>query len=116
MPWPGLYNTGCVQGATYAETFVWRDSDGNLVDTTDCTGAMQVRTKADGDLLLSLSSGDGQITFGGVDGTIAVKGSSSDTASITPGFYVYDLWITSANGDTHPLVGGKFTVLARVTQ
>lgn len=117
MSQPASINTGCVQGETYSLSLIWKDKDtGTPIDVTDYTGAMQVRTCPDDSPVLSWSSVQGDIVFGGASGSIIVTGAASDTVSVTPDVYSYDLKLTSPGGVVRVIVSGKFTVIPRVTQ
>jgi hypothetical protein len=111
----GTYNITCPQGATFDKTFTISIS-GTPKNLTGYTAAMQVRETYDStSTILSLTSGTG-ITLGGTAGTIALLVSSTATASLTEGFYQYDLEITSGGGVTDRLLQGKFVVTPQVTR
>lgn len=112
---PANYNLTCYQGATFDQTFTVTIDDAPI-NLTGYSAAMQVRETIDSSTAsVSLTSGSG-ITLGGTAGTIRVVISSTATASLVDGQYVYDLEITSGGGVTDRYLMGTFTVLGEVTR
>lgn len=123
MSFPGVRNTGVVQGASFAETFTWKAGESPAplvpVDLTGYTADLQVRASPDDAVLMSLSSDDGEITLGGELGTIVINGPPAKTVLMEPGVYAWDLRLTAAGDPATSvtvLLAGKFTVRARITQ
>lgn len=114
---PADYNIKCPQGATFDKTFTIT-VNGARLNLTGYTAAMQVRETYDSiSTLLSLASGNGSgITLGGTAGTILVSVASTATTALAPGYYSYDLEITSGGGVTDRLLEGKFVVTPQVTR
>jgi hypothetical protein len=114
------YNSTIDVGSNWAVTFEYKDTDGDPINLTGYTAAMQVRTTPEASTaLISLATGSG-ITITGATGTIAVQitaaQSNSLTASTQAGTpYVYDLEITSGSVVTR-LVQGILTASANVTR
>jgi hypothetical protein len=103
------------QGATWNITFTYKNTDGNPINLTGYTAALQLRTSYDAaSASLSLTSGSG-IVLGGTAGTIAVTATATQTGALTAGEYVYDLEITSSSVVTR-LVQGRITVTPQVTR
>ena len=103
------------QGATWNITFTYKNTDGNPINLTGYTAALQLRTSYDAaSASLSLTSGSG-IVLGGTAGTIAVTATATETGGLTAGEYVYDLEITSSSVVTR-LVQGRITVTPQVTR
>ena len=111
---PATYNITAYQGATYDLSLTY-SIGGTAVNLTGYTAAMQVRENPSSSAtVLSLTNGSG-ITLGGTAGTIAVAVSASTMGAATPGFYAYDLELTSGSTVTR-LIQGKFTIQAEVTR
>ena len=115
-----------LKGQTYRTVFWYRDAGGSFVPLTlGYTGKMQVRTSA-GALVLDLSTQNGRFTFEawpagafpdglGARDVGVVEIDHADSDGLTPGAYLYDLWVT--NGDDYrPLFKGRFVVEAAQTQ
>lgn len=112
---PGKYNLICPQGTTFSQQFTWRIDD-NPVDLTTYSARMQVREKhSSTSTNLSLSSDNGDITLGGVNGTILIEIDADTTAGIVAKDYVYDLELISSSTVTR-LIEGKFIVTPEVTR
>lgn len=110
------YNLTCPQGATFDIMLTWKDNDGNPVDLTGCSAALQVRpTYSSAMPLIDIYSGDG-ITLGGVLGTIHLVVDAPVTEAVPAGSYVYDLKIEFASGAVTRLLQGKWQHTAEVTQ
>ena len=111
---PATYNITAYQGATYDLNLTWAIG-GTPVNLTGYTAAMQVRENASSSAaILSFASGTG-ITLGGTAGTIAVTASASTMASASPGYYVYDLELSSG-GQVTRLLQGVFSIEPEVTR
>ncbi len=119
------HNILAEQGATYAQTFTCRDSDGVLVDLTGYTARMQVRASYEAaDKLLDLTTENGSITLGGENGTISVVATTAQMAGIVipeslakpPRLVcVYDLELVLGSV-VQRLLQGSFTVVREVTR
>lgn len=104
------------QGATWSFSLAWNDDDGDPINLTGYSAAMQVRqTYKSTTPVVSVSSGSG-ITLGGALGTVAVQVSATTTDDIKAGRYVYDLELTSAGGEVTRLIEGTLTVTPEVTR
>ena len=107
------------KGATFIYNLIWKDSNNVPVDLTGYSARMQCRKTINSDTpFLDFSSDDGDITLGGVLGTIAVVGSATDTAAIDDSIKsgVYDLELESASGVVTRLIEGQVEVRAEVTR
>jgi len=110
----GDYDILCLQGATFNRTATWTIG-GTAVNLTGWTAAMQVRdTYQSTTPIVTLTSGSG-ITLGGTAGTISWALSSTATAAIPEGQYVYDLELNSGSEITR-ILQGNFTVSPEVTR
>ena len=112
----GTHNFVCEQGATFTREITWLDAVGAPIDLTAYTARMQVRaTASSASTLLSLTSGDGDITLGGIAGTITITISATATAAVAAGCYVYDLELVDGS-TVYRILQGDFTVDAEVTR
>lgn len=112
----GKYNITANQGETFNFSFTI-STDGTPWDLTGYTARMQVRTTVEATTkLLDLTSTDGDITLGGVAGTVAITVSATDMAALIAGRHVYDLEVVSAGGTVYRILEGKFSVKAEVTR
>lgn len=81
---------------------------GVLVDLSGGSIAMSIKRKtSDGQNLVSLTA-----TLGQPKGTASISITPANTKPLEPGFYVYDIWYTSAGGDREPLVAASRLFLA----
>lgn len=105
------------QGATFALTLTWKDSTGALINLTGFTARAQVRASYSAAAkLLDLTTENGGITLGGVAGTVALLASAATTATLPPGFGVWDLELVSPGGVVTRLVQGTVTISPEVTR
>ena len=107
---------------TYSEwgvTMTWYVTTvaaGTKKDLTNYTAAMDIRRKqSDSTALAALTSGSG-ITLGGTAGTINIALTDVQTASITPGFAVWDVELIDADGSNMQLVHGTCEFRPSVTR
>lgn len=112
----GIYNFTIDQGSVFSVVLVYTDSNNVPVNLTGFTAKMQLRqnynsTAAD----LTLSSANGDIIIVGATGTITVNATAAQTGALSPGFYVYDLELTSGLNISR-LIQGQVTVAEQVTQ
>lgn len=111
---PGNYNIVCPQGATF-DRYARLTVGGSAFDLTGYTARMQVRETYDATAtLVSLTTGSG-ITLGGTAGTIQWVISSTASAALPDGNFVYDLELIN-NAEVTRLIQGKFTVTPEVTR
>ena len=104
------------QGKTFRRNLYLTDTDGNIIDLSDCTAKMHIRPSVDGDLTLELSTENGRIAIVGPFGQVSLYIEDDDTADMLPGTYVYDLEIYDSAGETSSPAFGKFKVKAEVTR
>lgn len=119
MQSPGVLNLACYQGANFDYSLTWTTTSGTVtapVDLTNYSARMQVREDyAASTAVMSLTSGSG-ITLGGTAGTILLEASSTATAALISGQYLYDLELVSGAGYVTRLVEGTFIVDPEVTR
>jgi hypothetical protein len=104
------------QGATFTQTLIYKDSDGELVDLTSYTARSKARASLESNVVIwNLTNGNG-ITLGGATGEITLTLSAATTANYEPGaVYVYDLEIVNGSTVTR-LIQGQVTVNGEVTR
>lgn len=110
------YNTTIDQGADWFINFQYKQPDGNPVNISNYTAALQVRTSPLAKTaVLTLELGDG-LTIDGPNGIVEAHATASQTAAITNGKYSYDLEITSNSGIVTRLVQGTIEVSPQTTR
>lgn len=100
------------KGGTFKKRIVlYEDEAGETPrDLTGYAASLDIKDKADGSILFSLSTTNSRITLGGLDGTVDLIISATDTAALTWKSGVYDLLIESPSGEVDPILQGQFVV------
>ena len=112
----GIYNFTMDQGANWDLNVVYKDSDGNPINLSGYTAAMQLRQNYNSDSAeLTLTTANGGITIVGEQGKLVLHATAAQTGSLDAGFYVYDLEITSGGVVTR-IIQGQVTVAGEVTR
>jgi hypothetical protein len=112
----GIYNTTIDQGSVWTVVLVYTDSNDTPVNLTGYTAAMQLRQNYNSDVAdLTLTTANGGITIVGATGTITINATAAQTGDLDPGFYVYDLELTSGSNISR-LIQGQLTVAEQVTR
>lgn len=117
-----VYNITLDQAATFKLHVDYGQPGGDPVDLTGYSARMQARSDYDSDEpIFDISEQtdpdqEGSITLGGEDGTIDVVMPPSATVELEPGKYVYDITVTSADGETTRLLEGRLVVNPCVTR
>lgn len=112
----GKYKIVCEKGATFDLQLQWKDSANAIIEVTTYTGKLQVRTDKSSDIvILELSSANGRITFH-ANGIIKLNIPATQTDTLVPSNYIYDLELTNATGVVTRLVEGQFLVEDGVTR
>ena len=106
------------QGATFTKTVTWKTGKPPVaVDLTGAAARMQIREKLEApDVLLELSTTNGGVSLGGVDGTVVLRIEADATAALTWRIGVYDLEIEFADGTVRRLLSGGVSVSPEVTR
>jgi hypothetical protein len=99
------------QGTTFSTIINLTDDDGVAVDLTGYTGDSEMRKH-----YTSSNSQSFSISLGGNTGAITLSLTSSQTANLTPGRYVYDVEVTSSANVVSRIVEGIVTVTPEVTR
>ena len=112
----GIYNFMMDQGSVFSVALVYTDSSNVPINLTGFTAKMQLRQNYNStDADLTLATATGEIVIVGATGSITVSATAVQTAALSPGFYVYDLELTSG-ANISRLIQGQVTVAEQVTQ
>lgn len=109
------------QGATYERTWKWTTGTGKnkaAVDLTGCTARMHIRETVEStNVLHELSTANGEIILGGVDGTVKVLLAYETTRDFIFVDGVYDIEIEQAPlHRTRRILQGKVKISQNVTR
>jgi hypothetical protein len=107
---PAPYDVRMTQGDDLRETFVFRDTDGTLLDLGGYAFASQVRQTAAGSAVATFD-----ITID-TDESKVVRSLGTAVTSGLLGRFVHDMQWTDPDGDVRTLIGGRFDVSAEVTR
>lgn len=108
----GIHNFTLEQGATFNRQMTIKENNSAL-NLTGYTGAMQLRSSYDASTVaLSITV---SITNAS-QGILNISATSSSTAALTEGIYVYDLELTNSSGIVTRLLQGQVTVSPEVTR
>lgn len=105
------------QGASFSLLMVWRNKrTKEPISLVGYTARMKVKAKTTGyPLLKTLTTENGGITLGGVEGSITLTMSDEETAALKAGTHSYDLELEDASGHVTKLLRGSFVVRREVT-
>jgi hypothetical protein len=110
---PGLYDIKAYRNDTLTKTFTVVDSTGSPVSFATAEIKMQVRPKPDGDVMMTLTEGDG-LTVGGAGNNVISISRVIDIQGC--GFYYYDIQATFSSGVVSTYVKGSFIVQKDITK
>ena len=99
------------QGTTFSTTINLTDENGDPIDLTDYTGRSQMRKH-----YTSSNSVSFTVSLGGTSGVVSLGLTSSQTANLTPGRYVYDVEVVSSANVVSRIVEGIVTITPEVTR
>lgn len=110
---PGSYTIEAYRNDTLQLTFTMTDGSAVPIDLSNATMKMQVRTYPDGDIMQTLTEGDG-LTVGGANNNVVTV---SKVISIeNGGVYRYDLQATFTSGVVITYVRGNFLLYEDITK
>lgn len=109
------YNFEIDQYLPFSKEFVYRDSAKNPINLTGYAAKMQIRLPT-GSLVQEMSTDNGGITLGGIDGTIGWHISKADTSKMSFAKAVYDLVLTPPVGDAFKLIAGEVVLVRGSTR
>lgn len=99
------------QGTDFTANVELEDNSGSIMDLTGYTVAAQMRKNYTSSSAVTFTA-----THNGSGGTIFLNLLNSQTATIEPGRYLYDVEITSAGGTKTRVVEGIVTVTPNMTR
>jgi len=115
----GLYNIVADQGSTLSRIIYYKDPAKKPILLRGYTAKMQVRpTESSSELILELTTENGGITLGDLDGSIRLNVEDTDMVEIPEGIYVYDLELIAPSSElyVYKLLRGNFAVRSEVTR
>jgi len=99
------------KGATFSQQIKWKDATRTPINLIGYTAVMVIRQKTTNPtVVLTLTTENGGITLGGVEGTIRIDISADQTDGISAGPYTYTLEVTSSDSEVTRLLMGTFIV------
>jgi hypothetical protein len=105
------------QGVTTSKSFVWKDSEGTVIDLTGYSARMQIRASIDStSTLLSATNANGQLVITAAQGKVTLTLTATETAALDFSTGVYDLELVSGAGVVTRLVEGSVTLSKEVTK
>lgn len=99
------------QGTDYEVTLNVRDANNAVTNLTGYSGAAQLRKS-----YTSLTAHNFNVAVSANTGEVTLSMNSATTNTITPGRYVYDCELTSADNIKSRLVQGIVTITPQVTR
>lgn len=110
------YNTTIDQGATWSLLVTYNDPNGNPINLTGATAAMQLRTSPlAATAALTLTTSNGGIAISGPSGQLAISASATQTGLLQPLKYTYDLEVY-IGAQTVRLLEGTILVIPETTR
>lgn len=104
------------QGATFGQTLTLKDSTGSLVNLTGFTGRMTLKQSPTAtDEVISLTTSNSRMTINGIEGTIELLISATDTENLTADDGVFDLEIESGAAVVTRLIEGTYSIRRNIT-
>ncbi len=99
------------QGASFDVTMTWTDEVGDLVPIELWTATLQVRQyPGDGSLLHEMTTGNGMIILGGVEGTVRLVMTMAQTTALDFADGKYQLELYPPSLEAKRLLKGRFIV------
>lgn len=114
---PVNYNLVIYQGATFSQTFVWKDPSNNPINLAGYTARMMVRTHIDATApFITLTTENGGIALGGSAGTVVLSMTAAQTTAVTESIGVYDLELVATGGAVTRFLQGIVTISREITR
>lgn len=105
------------QGTTFVKTLSWLDKNKTPINLTGYTAKMQIRpSESSSTVLLELSTTNGLLSITPLTGTIYILLDKITTAGFKWRLGVYDLLLTSIDGNAKKLIKGEINVAPGVTR
>ena len=112
----GEYDITIEQGSGFSLPLTYEAPEGSLVDFTDSTGRLHVRSKYGAtDKLIELTTENGGIDLG-ADGSVELSKPAADTAELNFSRGVYDLEIVPPTGEPYKIIKGNVFLKREVTR
>lgn len=114
-----LHNMVANQGSTFARTILWKDPAKKPIRLEGYKARMQVRSSYDSsNIILSLTTENGGITLGLLDGSIVLYIPDETMITILEDLYLYDLELIAPSEELYiyKILHGNFVVRAEVTR
>lgn len=110
-----IYDFKILQGETFNRVTTWLDANNTPIDLTGWEARMQLRrTIASPTIEFSLTTDNGRLSLGGVNGTVTMAISAIDTATLS-GRYFYDLELVNG-AQVVRYLQGKIDINPEVTR
>lgn len=111
----GAFRTlNLVQGSTFNQVWVFRDSAGNIRDFTGNTARMKIKQTPAGATLLELTSANGGLTLGDAAGTLTYDITATQTESLEVYRGYYDVEEVAGAVITR-LASGRVVIKKQIT-
>jgi hypothetical protein len=114
----GIYNITIEQGSTFKLALYWKNSANQPIPLINYTAKMQIRASTGASvILLELSSENSeQLQIYEAQGAINLAIGYQQTANLPPSVAVYDLEVTSPEGERTKLIKGRCRIEGEVTR
>ncbi len=111
-----IYDIEIEQGADFDLIYLYKDSNGSIIDITGYSAKMMIKSGYRSLPLVSLTQASG-LTLGGALGTIGIHIPAIKTAQLPgpPQALIYDIFLTDPAGGVHKLVAGVVNLKLAVT-
>lgn len=112
-----VYDITIEQGADFFINLTYKDDTGSPIDLTGYSARMQVREDySSATALVDATTGNGDITLGGVSGSIDIHIPASVTGALNFDTGKYDIEIVDASGVVTRLLQGSVVLSPEVTR
>ena len=111
------YQIEIQQGADFERIITWIDGNSTPIDVTNYTAKLQIRNRIESEnTLLELSTGNGGIIIGNIDGKITIKIDAATSSAFIWSEGIYALEITSPMNITARLIEGRVNVKKEIVR